>query len=147
MALLLQRKTHERPTNLRQQRKHVEIMTLSTLHWIRRITHCSEKKKELEEYQKKVEAEAARAETDMSRLRSEYAEEKRRADDYLANLNNKLDQEQHERLQGQQLLENLQAELQRNAREAEQAQAHLRGQIEGLKRRGGGGGGSRCIIM
>ena len=105
-----------------------------------------ETKKELEEYQKKVEAEAARAETDMSRLRSEYAKEKRQADEYLKKLNDKLDLEQQERLKGQKLLENLQAELQRNAREAEKAQAQLRGQIEGLKHRGGGGGGF-CIIM
>lgn len=104
-----------------------------------------ETKKELEEYQRKLQAEVTRAETNMSRLQKEYADEKRCADEYLTKLNEGLEAEREARLEGQQVLEQLREELQRNARESAEQQAHLRGQVDALQSRDSGGG--FCVVQ
>ncbi|KAK7690432.1 hypothetical protein QCA50_005530 [Cerrena zonata] len=97
-----------------------------------------ETKKELDEYQRKLQAEMIRAQGDMARLQHEYSEEKRRADEYLATLQTGLEAEKQARLQGQQLLETMQQELQSNAQQAAEQQASLRGEISALRSSGGG---------
>ena len=102
-------------------------------------------KKELEEYDKKLRDEMKKAETEMGRLKQEYAAEKKQVDEQLAGLTKTLNDERSARLEVQKLLDRLKADLEQREREAE-----LGRQIAGFcllfpphHTRGGG----RCVIQ
>ena len=103
-------------------------------------------KKELEEYDKKLRDEMKKAETEVGRLKQEYAAEKKQADERLASLTKTLNDA---RLEGQKLLDKLQADFEQNKRDAELKQAEMKGQIEGLRSAGGSGGSTirLCVIQ
>ena len=106
-------------------------------------------KKELEEYDKKLRDEMKKAETEMGRLKQEYAAEKKRADERLASLTKTLNDERSARLEGQKLLDKLQADFEQNKRDAELKQAEMKGQIEGLRSARGSTGSTvrLCVIQ
>ena len=106
-------------------------------------------KKELEEYDKKLRDEMKKAETEMGRLKQEYAAEKKRADEQLASLTKTLNDERSARLEGQKLLDKLQADFEQNKRDAELKQAEMKGQIEGLRSARGSTGSTvrLCVIQ
>ena len=105
-------------------------------------------KKELEEHEKKLHDVMEKAKTDMGRLRQEYAAEREQADEQLAGLTKTLNDERSARLEGQKLLDKLQADFEKNKRDAELKQAEMKGQIEGLCSRGGSDVTVRlCVIQ
>ena len=104
-------------------------------------------KKELEEHEKKLHDVMEKAKTDMGRLRQEYAAEREQADEQLAGLTKTLNDEKSARLEGQKLLDKLQADFEQNKRDAELKQAEMKGQIEGLCSRGGSDVTVRLCVM
>ena len=76
-------------------------------------------KKELEEYDKKLRDEMKKAETEMGRLKQEYAAEKKQVDERLASLIKALNDERSARLEGQKHLDRRQADLEQREREVE----------------------------
>ena len=96
-----------------------------------------------------VRDEMKKAETEMGRLKQEYAAEKKQVDEQLASLIKALNDERSARLEGQKLLDKLQADFEQNKRDAELKQAEMKGQIEGLRSAGGSGGSTirLCVIQ
>ena len=73
-----------------------------------------------------------KAETEMRRLKQEYAAEKKQVDEQLASLIKALNDERSARLEGQKLLDKLQADFEQNKRDAELKQAEMERLVGGL---------------
>ncbi|KAK7682607.1 hypothetical protein QCA50_014407 [Cerrena zonata] len=108
-----------------------------------------ETKKELEECERKLQAERARAEREMARLQAEYKEEKRQMGEYLAELKEGVEEEKAARLEGQKHLEEMKEQLNQTTAQAAENAAFMRGQMEELRnrRQDSGGGGGWCVVQ
>ena len=106
-------------------------------------------RKELEEYDKKLRDEMKKAETEMGRLKQEYAAEKKQVDEQLASLIKALNDERSARLEVQKLLEKLLAEFEQYKRDAERKQAEMERLVGGLGLAGGLTGSTvrLCVIQ
>lgn len=103
-----------------------------------------ETRQELEEVRGELTANMQRIEHDRERLSSEYAAEKKRADEQMEELKRKLEEQEAARVERQAQVERLEAAL-RDAQNSSAAErAALQRQLDELKSRGDGGGG--CVI-
>lgn len=94
-----------------------------------------ETRKELEEYQSKLQNEMDKAEMDRERLSRDYAAEKKRSDEHLAQLRKELDAEKKAQQERQKELARMQEELQTNTKLSREQQEGLRKEIQELKNR------------